>query len=91
MSWAVSPGMYLLPVLIAAPLAVLVASLPISIGGLGVREGAFVLIMQQLGVNAEVAAAAALLAILPLLFASIVGAIILHKYDRFHYSKEANL
>jgi glycosyltransferase 2 family protein len=83
LSWALSLWMMLravrdavplVPVLLAAPLSVLIASVPISLGGLGVREGAFSLLMQRFGISADVATAGALLSLVPLLFASFLGA-----------------
>lgn len=83
LSWALSLWMMLraardavplAPVLLAAPLSVLIASVPISLGGLGVREGAFSLLMQRFGISADVATAGALLSLVPLLFASFLGA-----------------
>lgn len=83
LSWALSLWMMLravvedaplVPVFLAAPLSVLAASVPISLGGLGVREGAFSLLMQRFGVSAELATAGALLSLAPLLIASFLGA-----------------
>lgn len=71
---AIQPGVPLIPVLFAAPTAVLVASMPISLGGLGVREGAFSLLMQRFGIDADVATTGALLSLIPLLIASFIGA-----------------
>lgn len=71
---AVTDGVSLIPVLLAAPLSALVASVPVSLGGLGVREGAFSVIMQGFGMGAEVATAGALLSLVPLLIASSLGA-----------------
>jgi glycosyltransferase 2 family protein len=71
---AVQPSATLAPVLLAAPLAVLVATVPVSLGGLGIREGAFSLLLQRFGVNADVATAGALLSLVPLLIASLLGA-----------------
>jgi glycosyltransferase 2 family protein len=71
---AVTDGVPLIPVLLAAPLSVLVASVPISLGGLGIREGAFSVIMQGFGMGAEVATSGALLSLAPLLIASSLGA-----------------
>lgn len=76
---AVSDTVQLVPVLVAAPLSVLIASVPISLGGLGVREGAFSLVMQRFGVSADVATAGALLSLVPLLFASFLGACLASK------------
>lgn len=73
---AIEPTLPMLPVLLAAPLSVLIASIPITLGGLGVREGAFSLIMQQFGVAADVASSAALLSLLPILIASIAGGLL---------------
>lgn len=83
LSWALSLWMMLravvedappVPVLLAAPLSVLVASVPVSLGGLGVREGAFSLLMQRFGIAADPATAGALLSLVPLLIASFLGA-----------------
>lgn len=74
MIFAVKDTVSLLPVLVAAPLSVLVATLPISLGGLGVREGVFSLILLQFDVSVDVATSGALLSMVPLLFASFVGA-----------------
>lgn len=63
-----------IPVLLGGPLAVLIASVPISLGGIGVREGAFSLIMQRFGVNADVATAGALFSLIPIFIASLAGA-----------------
>ena len=47
--------------LIAAPMVLLVSALPISINGLGVSEGVFVLLYVQMGTTPEAALAAAVL------------------------------
>ncbi|MEZ5836987.1 MAG: lysylphosphatidylglycerol synthase transmembrane domain-containing protein [Geminicoccaceae bacterium] len=48
-------------VLVAAPVVLLVSALPISINGIGVSEGAFVLFYAQVGVDPDAAFAAAIL------------------------------
>jgi uncharacterized membrane protein YbhN (UPF0104 family) len=48
--------------------------LPLTIGGLGVREGAFVLFLQPLGVHTSQAIALGLLVYLLHLVASLLGA-----------------
>jgi uncharacterized protein (TIRG00374 family) len=82
LSWAFSlwlmllsimPNAPIVPVLIAAPISVLIAVLPVSIGGLGIREGAFSLLMQQFGIAANIAASTALLSLLPIVLASLAG------------------
>ena len=83
LSWALSLWMMLrgivdavplVPVLVAAPVSVFIASIPISLGGLGVREGAFSVLMQHFGISASVATAGALLSLAPILIASLLGA-----------------
>jgi uncharacterized protein (TIRG00374 family) len=76
---AIQPGVPLLPVMLAAPLSVLIASIPITLGGLGVRESAFSLLMQQFGVSAGVATTAALLSLIPIIIFSAIGAFLFTK------------
>lgn len=71
---AVQASVRLAPILLAAPMSVLIASVPVSLGGLGVREGAFSLLMQRFGMSADMATAGALLSVVPLLIASSFGA-----------------
>lgn len=71
---AVHSKISFIPVLLSGPLAVLIASVPISLGGIGVREGAFSLLMQRFGIDADAATAGALLSLIPILLASLAGA-----------------
>ena len=67
------------------PLIVLFAMLPISISGLGVREGAFVLFFGLIGVQPEVAAAISLSWFITISVAGIIGLI-----EYIRYKKEMN-
>jgi glycosyltransferase 2 family protein len=62
-------------VLVAAPLVVLVATLPISINGLGLSEAAFVILYAHMGVDAEVAFAAAILRRLVITLQALLGVV----------------
>jgi uncharacterized protein (TIRG00374 family) len=66
-----------LAVAVASPLSLLAAILPLSLNGLGVREGVFSGMLVSLGVTPEQAVAAAMLSLLPLLLSSVVGALFL--------------
>lgn len=57
----------------ATQLFVLVVSLLISLGGLGVQEGVFSLLMQRLRFNIDIASAGGLLSLVPLFLASFFG------------------
>lgn len=70
---AIQPQAPFLSVLIAAPLSLVVALLPVSLNGLGLREGAFSYILQHLGIDAQTAAAASLLGLIPILISSLIG------------------
>ena len=74
---AIQPGAPFLPVMVAAPFALVVAMLPITINGLGLREGTFSYILQHLGVDAQIAVATSLLGLLPLLVSSLLGGVLL--------------
>jgi glycosyltransferase 2 family protein len=67
------------------PLIVLFAMLPISISGLGVREGAFVLFFGLIGIKPEVATAISLSWFLTISAAGIIGLI-----EYIRYKKEIN-
>lgn len=71
---AVQSSATLAPVLLAAPLSILIATVPVSLGGLGIREGAYSLLLQRFGVNADIATAGALLSLVPLFISSLIGA-----------------
>ncbi len=74
---AVSDAVPFVFVLLAAPISVLVAAVPISLGGLGVREGVIALVLSQFGVETAVATAGAILSLAPILLASLLGAILM--------------
>lgn len=59
--FAVGDEIGLFGVAVAAPLVILVSTLPISINGIGVSEGAFVVLYALMGVDPEAALAAAVL------------------------------
>jgi uncharacterized protein (TIRG00374 family) len=61
-------------VALAAPLVIFIAALPVTINGIGITEGAFVLLYGQFGLTPEVALAAALLRRIVILAASLIGA-----------------
>jgi len=74
---SILPEAQFLPVIVASPISTLIATLPITFGGLGIREGAFSLLMQKFGQPVDAAAAAALLALIPLFISSAIGALLL--------------
>ncbi|MEW6521162.1 MAG: lysylphosphatidylglycerol synthase transmembrane domain-containing protein [Thermodesulfobacteriota bacterium] len=85
-SWVVSQWIMLcallphapfVPVLAASPLSLIVALFPISLNGLGVREGAFTFVLQRFGIEPQVAVAAALLSLVPILVSSVIGGLLL--------------
>lgn len=72
---AVGGELTLAGLVFAAPLVILVSSLPISFNGLGVSEGAFVVLYTLAGVDPETALAAALLRRLCITFVASLGVI----------------
>jgi glycosyltransferase 2 family protein len=78
---AVGADIGLLEVSVAVPLVVLVNLLPISINGLGVTEGAFVLLYSRLGVPPEIALSAAILRRLVILAITSIGLVYWHRPD----------
>jgi len=62
-------------VVLAAPLAWLASMAPVSLNGLGVREGTLMVVLTQLGLPQAQVAGAALLGLLPLLLVSSLGAL----------------
>lgn len=69
------------------PVVTIIAMVPISIGGIGIRENTLVFIMTAMGVGSEQAALCALLIFLMLIFIGIIGGII---YSiRPHYIKHS--
>lgn len=65
----------LFSVLLAAPLAWLASMTPISLNGLGVREGTLVVVLMQMGVPKAEVTGAALLGLVPLFLISALGAV----------------
>ncbi len=57
------------------PVVTIIAMVPISIGGIGIRENTLVFIMTAIGVGSEQAALCALLIFLMLIFIGIIGGI----------------
>ena len=70
-----------LEVAVAVPLVVLVNLLPISINGLGVTEGVFVVLYSRLGVPPELALSAAILRRLVIVAITAVGLVYWHRPD----------
>ena len=66
------------------PVAAILAALPISIGGLGVREGVLVTLFGDLGVGREIATAMSLLGFTAGIVASLIGGItfVIRRVDR---------
>ncbi|OGX06022.1 MAG: hypothetical protein A3G87_08410 [Omnitrophica bacterium RIFCSPLOWO2_12_FULL_50_11] len=92
LSWAVSQWIMLcalsanapfVPVLTASTFSLVVALLPISLNGLGLREGTFSYVLQHLGVDPQIAVAATLLSLLPILVSSLIGGMLLGWGSRY--------
>jgi glycosyltransferase 2 family protein len=62
-------------VMLAAPLAWLASMTPVSLNGLGVREGTLVVVLVQMGVPQAEVTGAALLGLVPLFLISVLGAL----------------
>ncbi len=86
LSWVVAQWLMLsalltdapfVPVLAASTFSLVVALLPLSLNGLGLREGAFSFLLQRFGVDAEIAVAVAMLSLIPLLASSLIGGVFL--------------
>ncbi len=74
---SIEPSASLPAVVFSAPLSVLMASVPVTLGGIGVREGALSLLMQQSGMSMSVATTGALLTLIPLFASSMIGGVLL--------------
>jgi len=74
---SISLGVPFSTLVVILPLVLVVAVLPISIGGLGVREGGFVVLLGQAGVGTTEAAVFSLLSGLAFALASLPGAVAL--------------
>ncbi|MEW6054021.1 MAG: lysylphosphatidylglycerol synthase transmembrane domain-containing protein [Nitrospirota bacterium] len=76
--------------LVFLPIIILVSTLPISISGLGVREGAFVVLLGLIGVRPEAAAAISLSWFVTAAAGSLVGLVeyIRYKKERIDFSGE---
>lgn len=86
LSWVVSQWLMLsalianapfVPVMAASTFSLVVALLPVSLNGLGLREGAFSFLLQRFGVDTEIAVAVALLSLIPILVSSLIGGMFL--------------
>jgi hypothetical protein len=77
-----------LALLIFLPLIILVSTLPISISGLGVREGAFVILLGLIGIRPEVAMAISLSWFIAVSAGSLLGLFeyIRYKKEKIHMS-----
>jgi len=74
----------LFSVVLAAPLAWLASMTPVSLNGLGVREGTLVVVLMQMGVPQAAVTGAALLGLVPLFLISTLGALwTLRIFSRF--------
>ncbi len=62
--------------LLIVPIILLIGVLPITISGLGIREGAFVVLLTAVGVSADQAFAVALLSRLGLVLPALVGGVL---------------
>jgi uncharacterized membrane protein YbhN (UPF0104 family) len=71
---SISLGVTFSTLVVILPLVLVLAVLPISIGGLGVREGGFVVLLGQAGIGATEAAVFSLLVGLAFALASLPGA-----------------
>jgi len=98
LSWVVSQWIMLcalssnapfVPVLAASTFSLVVAVLPISLNGLGLREGTFSYILQQSGIDPQLAAATALLSLIPILVSSVFGGVLLGWRSRHCQTKAA--
>lgn len=65
------------PLLLGLPVIFIGSMVPVTISGLGLREGLFVVVLGQLGVDRAVALAIAVQALLGLLFLALVGLVVL--------------
>lgn len=97
-SWVVSQWIMLcalfprapfVPVLAASPLSLVVALLPISLNGLGLREGTFSYMLQRFGLDPQIAVAAALLSLIPILISSLIGGLLLGWGNRLWRSDDS--
>lgn len=69
-----------LPLLIFVPIIILVSMIPVSISGIGLREGAFVFLLQAVGVPPELSMSLSIVWYLSVFSASLLG---LFEYLRF--------
>lgn len=75
--------------LLFLPLIIMFTSLPISISGIGVREGAFVLLFGFIGIKPEVATALSLLWFLSIIAGSLLGLVEYIRYKKEETSIES--
>lgn len=79
---SISLGVSFSTLVVTLPLALVVGVLPISIGGLGVREGVFIVLLGQAGVSATAATIFSLLSGIAFALASLSGAVVLLRRGR---------
>lgn len=72
-AWALGHGDALLALAVALPTAQLTSAIPVSINGLGLREGTIVLVLGAYGVDEAFAVAVALLLLAGVLFCGVLG------------------
>ncbi len=80
MFWVLAGSLYdgisIFPFLVIVPIVTVVVSIPITIGGLGVREWAMVLFLSQLGLEKSLSASLSLLQFIYLVIVGVIGGII---------------
>lgn len=67
------------------PIVWLISMIPISLGGLGLREGSFVLLFMSIGMSKEMAIAISVLVLLQILIQGILGGIIFLFFQKGHW------
>lgn len=82
LSYGLSMGLSFLSLLIFVPIIILISTIPVSISGIGIREGAFALLLGQIGVPSATAVSLSLIWFLSSAFASILGLIEYIRYKK---------
>ena len=82
LSLGLSMNISFLSFLIFVPIIVLISTIPVSISGIGIREGAFVLLLGQIGVSSAAAVSLSLLWFLSFVFASMLGLLEYLRYKK---------
>jgi hypothetical protein len=86
LSYGLGQDIPFLSIMVYLPLIILISMIPISISGLGVREGAFVLFFGFIGIKPEAAAAISLSWFISASAGSLIGLI-----EYLKYKKEENV